>query len=77
VVAIIVALVLIALVVTAVICMLRKPAMPMHGATKAGTGSIMMAAAIPRQSLARLPFRDGRFWSDASNCSPGPLAQAV
>jgi hypothetical protein len=37
VVAILVALVLIALVVTAVICMLRKPALPTQGNAKAGS----------------------------------------
>jgi len=42
VVAILVALVLIALVVTAVICMLRKPAMPAQGNARAGTACVVM-----------------------------------
>ena len=42
-VAILVALVLIALVVTAVICMLRKPAMPAQGNARAGTACVVMS----------------------------------
>jgi hypothetical protein len=51
VVAILVALVLIALVVTAVICMLRKPALPTQGAAKAKPGSVMAVATISCRSL--------------------------
>lgn len=46
-VAVLIALILIALVVTAVVCMLRKAALPTQGAAGVGTGSVMMLASTP------------------------------